>query len=153
MELSSSWCLFRRRRRCAFIRFPPPPLGCALTTLACMAFPAIAGSPLFLLKSRMQAFSRFNPAGAQYEYRSTFGGLAAIVRAEGPKGLLRGMDAAVLRTAIGSSAQLPAYNLAKTTLKGWGVGDGLPQYLLASMFSGACVCAAMQPADTALTRM
>jgi len=101
----------------------------------------------------MQAFSRFNPAGAQYEYRSTFGGLAAIVRAEGPKGLLRGMDAAVLRTAIGSSAQLPAYNLAKTTLKGWGVGDGLPQYLLASMFSGACVCAAMQPADTALTRM
>ena len=59
---------------------------------------------------------------------------------------LPGMDAAILRTAMGSSVQLPAYNLAKTSLQGWGVGDHIGLYLLASTFSGGCVCAVMQPA-------
>lgn len=47
---------------------------------------------------------------------------------------------------MGSSAQLPAYNIAKLKLKEWGMGDGIFMYLAASTFSGACVCAVMQPA-------
>ncbi|GAA5881522.1 hypothetical protein JCM16303_005689 [Sporobolomyces ruberrimus] len=114
---------------------------------------AILGNPLFLVKARMQAYSPFNPVGAQHHYPTVFHGFKSIVSKEGPKGLVRGMDAAILRTAMGSSVQLPAYNLAKTSLQGWGVGDHLGLYLLASTFSGGCVCAVMQPADTALTRM
>ncbi|GAA5951021.1 hypothetical protein JCM8115_005033 [Rhodotorula mucilaginosa] len=114
---------------------------------------AILGNPLFLVKARMQAYSPFNPVGAQHHYTSALNGLVDIVRKEGVKGLARGVDAAMLRTAMGSSVQLPSYNLAKTTLSGWGVGDHAGLFLLSSIFSGLCVCTVMQPADTVLTRM
>ncbi|GAA6055454.1 hypothetical protein JCM3770_002834 [Rhodotorula araucariae] len=114
---------------------------------------AILGNPLFLVKARMQAYSPFNPVGAQHHYTSALHGLRDIVRKEGLKGLARGVDAAMLRTAMGSSVQLPSYNLAKTTLVGWGMGDHIGTFLLSSTFSGLVVCAVMQPADTALTRM
>lgn len=98
---------------------------------------AMAGNPLFLVKARMQAYSAFNPVGAQHHYTSVPHALSSIVKAEGVKGLARGMDAAMLRTAMGSSVQLPAYNLAKQQL----VKNGLaPEksfwtYLVSSMFS------------------
>lgn len=116
---------------------------------------AILGNPLYLVKARMQAYSPFNPVGAQHNYRSPAHALSTIVKAEGAKGLARGVDAAMLRTAMGSSAQLPAYNFAKGQLTARGI---LPEksiwtYLVSSTFSGICVCAVMQPADTALTRM
>lgn len=120
----------------------------------------------------MQAYSPFNPVGAQHNYPSVFAAFRTIVKADGIKGLARGVDAAMLRTAMGSSVQLPAYNLAKSYLGQWGVSDGVGQFLMASFFSGLCVCAVMQPAgelsavnsswarliftlsaDTALTRM
>lgn len=94
----------------------------------------------------MQAYSPFNPVGAQHHYTSALHGLRSIVQKEGVKGLARGVDAAMLRTAMGSSVQLPAYNLAKTTLVGWGMGEHIGLYLLSSTFSGLCVCAVMQPA-------
>lgn len=98
----------------------------------------------------MQAYSPFNPVGAQHHYTSALNGLVDIVRKEGVKGLARGVDAAMLRTAMGSSVQLPAYNLAKTTLNGWGVGDHAGLFLLSSIFSGLCVCTVMQPAGASL---
>ncbi|GAA5855483.1 hypothetical protein JCM8547_007854 [Rhodosporidiobolus lusitaniae] len=114
---------------------------------------AIFGNPLFLVKARMQAYSPFNPVGAQHNYPTAIHGLRAIVKADGVKGLARGVDAAMLRTAMGSSVQLPAYNLAKTQLQSFGMGDHIGLYLMSSLFSGGCVCLVMQPADTALTRM
>lgn len=100
----------------------------------------------------MQAFSPFNPVGVQHAYTGAFDGLRKIVRADGARGLFRGVDASMLRTAMGSSVQLPSYGLAKSYLKEWGVNDGPLMYLAASTFSGACVCSVMQPADTVLTR-
>lgn len=94
----------------------------------------------------MQAYSPFNPVGAQHNYTSVMNAFGVIVKAEGIKGLARGVDAAMLRTAMGSSVQLPAYNLAKSYLNQWGVPDGVGQFLMASFFSGLCVCAVMQPA-------
>lgn len=76
----------------------------------------MAGNPLFLVKARMQAYSIHNPVGAQHRYTSVRQALSHIVRNEGVRGLARGMDAAMLRTAMGSSVQLPAYNLAKQQL-------------------------------------
>ncbi|KAJ6520119.1 mitochondrial carrier domain-containing protein [Mycena sanguinolenta] len=116
---------------------------------------ASLGNPLFLIKARMQAYSPALPVGAQHHYKNSFHALSTIVRAEGPRGLIRGIDAAILRTSMGSSVQLPSYNLTKNFLVS---RDILPAnstwtFLASSAVSGVCVCIVMQPADTALTRM
>ncbi|KAJ7109911.1 mitochondrial carrier [Mycena epipterygia] len=116
---------------------------------------ASLGNPLFLIKARMQAYSPALPVGAQHHYKNSFHALSTIFRAEGPRGLIRGMDAAILRTSMGSSVQLPSYNLTKNFLVS---RDILPAnstwtFLASSSVSGICVCLVMQPADTALTRM
>ncbi|KAJ7269427.1 oxaloacetate carrier [Mycena haematopus] len=116
---------------------------------------ASLGNPLFLIKARMQAYSPALPVGAQHYYKNSFHALSTIFRAEGPRGLIRGIDAAILRTSMGSSVQLPSYNLTKNFLVS---RDILPAnstwtFLASSAVSGVCVCLVMQPADTALTRM
>ncbi|KAJ6575422.1 oxaloacetate carrier [Mycena capillaripes] len=116
---------------------------------------ASLGNPLFLIKARMQAYSPALPVGTQHYYKNSFHALSTIFRAEGLRGLVRGIDAAILRTSMGSSVQLPSYNLTKNFLVS---RDILPAnstwtFLASSAISGVCVCIAMQPADTALTRM
>lgn len=128
------------------------------------------GNPLFLVKARMQAYSPFFQIGkTSYNYKNTWDGLKSIVKKDGfVRGLSRGMDAAVLRTAMGSTVQLPAYNWAKTYLVNLkeentfaynpllymaGKPNSFWTYLISSTFSGICVCAVMQPADTALSRV
>ncbi|KAF9270662.1 mitochondrial carrier [Marasmius fiardii PR-910] len=116
---------------------------------------ASLGNPLFLIKARMQAYSPALPVGTQHFYKSSFDAFSTIFRAEGLRGLVRGIDAAILRTSMGSSVQLPSYNFTKTQLVKHGI---LPEgstwtFLASSTVSGACVCLAMQPADTALTRV
>jgi len=71
------------------------------------------------------------------------------------RGLVRGVDAAVLRTSMGSSVQLPSYNWTKTQIvsNGWLPANSIWTYLASSSVSGICVCIVMQPADTALTRV
>jgi solute carrier family 25 protein 34/35 len=119
------------------------------------AIGASLGNPLFLIKARMQAYSPAFPVGAQHFYKSSFDALASVVRKEGARGLVRGIDAAILRTSMGSSVQLPSYNFTKTQLVSRGIlpADSTWTFLASSFVSGACVCMAMQPADTALTRM
>ncbi|GBE77232.1 mitochondrial carrier [Sparassis latifolia] len=119
------------------------------------AIGASLGSPLFLVKARMQAYSPALPVGAQHYYKSSWDALATIFRVEGVRGLWRGIDAAILRTSMGSSVQLPTYNWTKNHLVQSGImpADSVWTFLLSSTVSGVCVLAAMQPADTALTRM
>ncbi|KAF7307169.1 hypothetical protein MIND_00510500 [Mycena indigotica] len=131
------------------------PLTAIIAGASSGAVGASLGNPLFLIKARMQAYSPSLPVGTQHHYRSSFHALSTIFRAEGPRGLIRGMDAAILRTSMGSSVQLPSYNLTKNFLVS---RDILPAnsawtFLASSSVSGICVCIVMQPADTALTRM
>jgi len=116
---------------------------------------ACLGNPLFLIKARMQAYSPARPVGAQHHYKSSFDALRTIWRAEKVRGLVRGVDAAVLRTSMGSSVQLPSYNWTKTQIvsNGWLPANSIWTYLASSSVSGICVCIVMQPADTALTRV
>ncbi|KAG8906424.1 Mitochondrial oxaloacetate carrier protein [Tulasnella sp. 403] len=116
---------------------------------------AMLGNPFFLIKARMQAYSPVLPVGTQHHYTSSLDALRSVWRAERFRGLIRGMDAAIIRTAMGSSVQLPSYNWTKRTLveHGWGRADSTWTFLASSAVSGACVCVVMQPADTALTRM
>ncbi|KAF8323850.1 oxaloacetate carrier [Clavulina sp. PMI_390] len=116
---------------------------------------AMLGNPLFLVKARIQAYSPTLPVGHQRYYKGTWDALSSVYAAEGLKGYIRGMDAAMLRTGMGSMAQLPSYNYAKSQLvsKLNMNPDSIGTFLLSSTISGVCVCIAMQPGDTALTRV
>lgn len=116
---------------------------------------ATLGNPLFLIKARMQAYSPALPIGTQHAYRNSFHALSSVVKNEGWAGLGRGVGSAMLRTAMGSSVQLPSYNYAKQKLvqNGLMADNSYWTYLVSSSFSGICVCLVMQPADTALTRV
>ncbi|KAF9225521.1 mitochondrial carrier [Gyrodon lividus] len=131
------------------------PLTSIAAGAASGAVGAALGNPLFLIKARMQAYSPTLPVGTQHHYKSSFNALSTIFKAEGFRGLVRGIDAAILRTAMGSSVQLPTYNWTKNQLVTHGIlpADNVWTYLASSSISGACVCIVMQPADTALTRV
>ncbi|KAF7504643.1 hypothetical protein GJ744_001997 [Endocarpon pusillum] len=98
---------------------------------------AMAGSPFFLVKTRLQSFSPFLPVGTQHKYKDSIDGLRQIHRGEGIKGLYRGVGAAMVRTGFGSSVQLPTYFFAKRS----------------STASGFVVCCVMHPPDTIMSRM
>ncbi|KAI9570310.1 mitochondrial carrier domain-containing protein [Boletus coccyginus] len=116
---------------------------------------AAIGNPLFLIKARMQAYSPALPVGAQRYYKNSLDAFLTIFRAEGFRGLIRGMDGAILRTSMGSSVQLPTYNWTKNQLVSRNIlpSNSIWAYLASSAVSGVCVCIVMQPADTAVTRL
>lgn len=115
---------------------------------------AAAGSPFFLVKTRLQSFSPFLPVGTQHPYRNSIDGLRQIYAGEGVKGLYRGMSAAMIRTGFGSSVQLPTYFFAKRRLvKHLGMTDGPALHLASSTASGFVVCCVMHPPDTIMSRM
>ena len=118
------------------------------------ALGAIVGSPLFLVKTRLQSYSPFLPVGTQHQYRNAWDGLRQIYTAEGVRGLYRGLGPAVVRTSFGSSVQLPTYFLAKRQLvKRFGMEEGIPLHLASSAASGFTVCVFMHPPDTIMSRM
>lgn len=107
---------------------------------------AAAGSPFFLVKTRLQSFSPFLPVGTQHKYKNAYDGLRQIQHNEGPKGLYRGVGAAMVRTGFGSSVQLPTYFFAKRRLiKHLGMGEGPALHLASSAASGVVVCCVMHP--------
>ncbi|KAI7701261.1 hypothetical protein KC353_g15415 [Hortaea werneckii] len=115
---------------------------------------AAAGSPFFLVKTRLQSYSPFLPVGTQHKYRNAWDGLKQIYGAEGVKGLYRGVWPAMVRTGFGSSVQLPTYFLAKRRLVSWfSMQDGPALHLLSSACSGFVVCVFMHPPDTVMSRM
>ncbi|KAK5060046.1 hypothetical protein LTR84_009930 [Exophiala bonariae] len=115
---------------------------------------AMAGSPFFLIKTRLQSYSPFLPVGTQHKYRNALDGCKQIYGSEGVKGLYRGITASMVRTGAGSSVQLPTYFFAKRRLvRHAGMEEGLPLHLLSSAASGFVVCCVMHPPDTVMARM
>ena len=47
---------------------------------------AAAGSPFFLVKTRLQSFSPFLPVGTQHQYRNAWDGLRKIYKGQGVRG-------------------------------------------------------------------
>lgn len=115
---------------------------------------AAAGSPFFLVKTRLQSFSPFAPVGTQHAYKNAADGMRQIFKAEGVTGLYRGVGAAMVRTGFGSSVQLPTYFFAKRRLvKHLGMEEGPALHLASSTASGFVVCCVMHPPDTIMSRM
>jgi solute carrier family 25 protein 34/35 len=115
---------------------------------------AAAGSPFFLVKTRLQSYSPFLPVGTQHNYRNAVDGMRQIYSSEGIKGLYRGVGPAMVRTGFGSSVQLPTYFFAKRQLvKHVGMEEGMPLHIASSTASGFVVCCVMHPPDTVMSRM
>jgi solute carrier family 25, member 34/35 len=111
---------------------------------------AAAGSPFFLVKTRLQSYSPFLPVGTQHQYRNAFNGLSQIYKGEGVRGLYRGVGAAMIRTGFGSSVQLPTYFFAKRRLvRHLGMEEGPALHLASSAVSGFVVCCVMHPPGNA----
>lgn len=107
---------------------------------------AAAGSPFFLVKTRLQSFSPFAPVGTQHKYKNAVDGMRQIYKGEGINGLYRGVGAAMVRTGFGSSVQLPTYFFAKRRLvKHLGMEEGPALHLASSTASGFVVCCVMHP--------
>lgn len=107
---------------------------------------AAAGSPFFLVKTRLQNYSAFKPVGTQHMYRNAVDGMRQIYSGEGVRGLYRGVGAAMIRTGFGSSVQLPTYFFAKRRLvKHFGMEEGPALHLASSSASGFVVCCFMHP--------
>lgn len=107
---------------------------------------AAAGSPFFLVKTRLQSYSPFLPVGTQHNYRNSFDGLSKIYKSEGVKGVYRGVEAAMIRTSFGSAVQLPTYFFAKRRLtRHLGMQEGPALHLASSAASGVVVCCFMHP--------
>ena len=107
---------------------------------------AVAGSPFFLVKTRLQSYSPFLPVGTQHIYRNSIDALRQISRGEGLRGLYRGLGASMIRTGAGSSVQLPTYFFAKRRLmRHLDLKDGLALHLASSTASGFVVCCFMHP--------
>jgi solute carrier family 25 protein 34/35 len=115
---------------------------------------AVAGSPFFLVKTRLQSYSPFLPVGTQHKYKGAWDGLSSIYKNEGVKGLYRGVGPAMVRTGFGSSVQLPTYFFAKRRLvHHLGMQEGPALHLASSTASGFVVCCVMHPPDTVMSRM
>lgn len=115
---------------------------------------AVIGSPLFLVKTRMQSYSTAVQLGDQTHYTGVWNGLSTIYKQGGIGGLFKGVDAAILRTGAGSSVQLPIYNTAKNFLLRHDIMENGPHlHLLASTISGLGVAVVMNPWDVILTRI
>ncbi|CAB4257138.1 similar to Saccharomyces cerevisiae YKL120W OAC1 Mitochondrial inner membrane transporter, transports oxaloacetate, sulfate, thiosulfate, and isopropylmalate [Maudiozyma barnettii] len=115
---------------------------------------AVVGSPLFLIKTRMQSFSKAVALGDQTHYTGVWNGFKTILKAEGILGLYRGVDAAVIRTASGSAVQLPIYNIVKHgLLRNHIMSDSPALHLTSSAVAGLGVAVVMNPWDVILTRI
>ncbi|GCE99419.1 mitochondrial oxaloacetate carrier protein [Zygosaccharomyces mellis] len=117
-------------------------------------FGAVLGSPLYMVKTRLQSYSATVAIGEQTRYSGVWDGLKTVYKKEGIKGLFRGIEAAMLRTGVGSAVQLPIYNVVKAFIKDNNLmKEGTALHLTASTVAGIGVGITMNPWDVILTRI
>lgn len=120
---------------------------------------AFFGSPFFLMKTRLQAknsSNQQNKVGKQHQYRGMIDGLTQIYKNEGGvRGWWNGAISCMVRTGIGSAAQLPMYDYIKSVgVRYYGFDS---HDIKLHMFCALCACnnivLFMCPVDTLNVRM
>merc|ERR1711971_451951 len=116
--------------------------------------------PFYLLKCQIQAQSDAGHKSVGVVQRARYSSMAAgfseIIAEGGVKSLWRGVDAAALRVAIGSAAQLSTFHVAMEGLER--NFPTLRQHRIAltffsSMLAGVAIVAANHPFNVATTRL
>lgn len=107
-------------------------------------------NPTDLIKIRFQARRPDQPK----LYRNTFDAFLQIYRADGLRGLYKGVGPTTLRAAVLTSAQLASYDHTKVFLRELNVlPDGPYIHFLASFVSGLVTTTATSPVDVIKTRI
>ncbi|KAI9150906.1 Mitochondrial oxaloacetate carrier protein [Blastocladiella emersonii ATCC 22665] len=153
------------------VRSAEPKVIPVLSGFLCGIAAALLGSPLFLVKTRMQSYStdpRLMGVGAQHKYRHTGHALAEVVREGGVMNLWRGVTASMMRTGVGSAVQLSSYDTIKDFLLTHDLfqsvdratgerspvfTEGVGLHFCASMITGLLVAVSMNPFDVVSTRL
>ncbi|KAH9824235.1 mitochondrial carrier domain-containing protein [Melampsora americana] len=124
---------------------------------------ATLAHPILLVKNRIQASSPSSGEistlikkpkyPSQPVSRSLLEELVQITRQDGVKAWTRGVDKTMLRTAMGSSVQLPTYNYTKMVLRRHFESDPIWLYVASSSCSALCGLLVLQPLDIIIGRM
>jgi solute carrier family 25 protein 34/35 len=117
------------------------------------AIGATLGSPLYLVKNRLQAESKFFKAKETHSYTGMTDGLRKLYRSEGVRGLFRGVDGAVPRVMVGSATQLTSFDYFRGWCNKLGVPAGSPQAVVAALCSSVVTVTCMNPFDVVSTRL
>jgi solute carrier family 25 protein 34/35 len=117
------------------------------------AIGATLGSPLYLIKCRLQAQSPHFQVAETHRYSGLVDGLRTEFRAGGVRALFRGIDGALPRVMTGSAVQLASYDRFKAMAAESGVPAGLAQYAAASCAASLLTVTAMNPLDVISTRL
>lgn len=125
----------------------------------CGTIGGCTGNPFFLVKVRMQNFAR-DPSlqvGFQHKYSNSFEAFACILKEEGIKGMLRGIEAQILRVSVASAVQLGVYDSIKHFLSSHSLvtssKDSSILPIAASALTGFFVTVSMNPFDLVATRL
>jgi solute carrier family 25 protein 34/35 len=119
-------------------------------------FGAVASSPFFMIKTRLQA-QNIDPkhaVGEQHHYKGFRDAFERIVREKGVRGLYQGLQAACLRTAVGSAAQLATYDGGKKRACEYlGAAESdVRVHFFAAAWAAAAITLFMNPLDVLMTR-
>ncbi|CAK1545100.1 unnamed protein product [Leptosia nina] len=127
----------------------------ALAAGAGGALGSIAGTPFFLVKTRLQAqAAQAIAVGHQHKHSGTWNALSDVYQREGVKGLFRGVGPQIPRGAIGSSSQMVSFAYAKE----WLTDHNLCKSPLLLSFMGAnlggiVMTLCLNPFDVIATRL
>lgn len=124
---------------------------------------ATLAHPILLVKNRIQSYSSSTGEISTFTKttkhprqpipRSLLDELVQITRQEGAKAWMRGVDKTMLRTAMGSSVQLPTYNYTKMVLRRHLKSDPVWLYVASSSCSALCGLLMLQPLDNIIGQM
>jgi len=127
---------------------------------------AFVGSPFQMVKIRLQTqcnrtlsataggSASADVVGHQHRYRHMLHGIYVVASQEGVLGLMRGVEAAMLRVGVGSAFQLSTYDTVKVHLLRRNlIRDNAPGHFASSLVAGFMVTIAMNPFDVISTRM
>ncbi|OWR52251.1 Solute carrier family 25 member 35 [Danaus plexippus plexippus] len=119
------------------------------------ALGSIAGTPFFLVKTRLQAqASRAIAVGHQHRHTGTFDALAHIYKREGLKGLFRGVGPQIPRGAVGSGSQMVSFAFAKEWLREKGFFESpLALSFMGANLGGVVMTICLNPFDVVATRL
>ncbi|XP_046965009.1 solute carrier family 25 member 35-like isoform X1 [Vanessa cardui] len=119
------------------------------------ALGSIAGTPFFLVKTRLQAqATKAIAVGHQHKHSGTMNALADIYRREGFKGLFRGVGPQIPRGAVGSGSQMVSFAFAKEWLKDKGYFQSpLLLSFMGANLGGIVMTLCLNPFDVIATRL
>ncbi|KAJ1514545.1 Mitochondrial oxaloacetate carrier protein [Coelomomyces lativittatus] len=137
----------------------PSWLASMLSGFVCGLMGALVASPLYLIKSRMQASSNdpyLQKVGIQRNYKGVMEASMSIFKHHGFLGLWKGVSGSMLRTGVGSTAQLSSYEALKRYYIDPTKSSSENQvkaHLQASLITGLIVTLCMNPFDVVTTRL